>query len=588
MTIRTRLLWLTTGLVVPLLLLGFYYLWLGRQTSREQLDESIEQQAELAATAFEQWIDTQRQTLATIAALSNENEGEITAGFLNSIIRTRQNWFEVQIIDANGSIIRSQSVREKPLPLVSIETIGQEIERQRSLVILTEQLSDENLRLISLAMPSEMGRFVVARIDGSSVSDIFKRLDLPEDHIIAVFASNGRLLYRSNVSPEQMEVDVSNTPLLSAVTDRRTATIEIDSPYDKVRRVYGLAQVSNANSIVAVGVPSNKLYDQASRRFTRHLLAGLVIAALAVLAAFVLAQSITKPIRHLTVTARSFGGGDLSRRAKLSGGGVVSELGETFNQMADQITKREEELKEIDHLKSEFVNSVSHELRTPLTTIKTLVKVLQANKIDQREHAEYLETIAEECDRQIEFVQKLLDLSRIESGAYRPRYEETDVGRLLSETVESQQRAAASRGLTLKLQPAADLTVTTDPGHLERVILSLIENAMKYTPEGGAITLSAGRTDGGIVIDIIDTGCGIAQHDLDHIFERFYRGRALAYFGDDEISGTGLGLYLVRTMVTQLGGTIDVVSPVPGEGTGAKFTLTLPISPVLSRNTHLA
>ena len=576
---------LTIGLVLPLLLLGFYYLWLGRQTSSEQLDESIKQQAELAATAFEQWVRAQRLTLTTIAALSTQGDRQTTEEFLSSTLRTRQKWFEVQVIDVQGNAIISQSVREKPLPLVSIDMIRQEIERQKSLVILTEQLSDENLRLISLAMPLDNGSFIVARIDGSSASDIFRDLDLPEKHIIAVFGSNGRLLYRSNVSPEQMEVDVNNTSLLSAVTNQRSATTEIDSPYDGIRRLYGLAQAGTANATVAVGVPSSYLYEQASRRFTRHLFAGLIIATLAVIAAFLLARSITRPIQHLTETARNFGAGDLAVRAESSGGGVLNELGDTFNQMADQITRREQDLHEIDHLKSEFVNSVSHELRTPLTTIKTLVKVLQANKIDKREKAEYLATIAEECDRQIEFVQKLLDLSRIESGAHRPKFDTTVVDNLLDGVMESHVRAAASRGLELKHDDSPSVLVETDPNLLERIVSSLVENAMKYTTKGGMIALSAEQTPSHVLINVDDSGCGIAADDLPHVFERFYRGHSLEPAAVSGVSGTGLGLYLVHTMVAQLNGAISVVSPVPGATKGSRFTISLPANG-LSGNTH--
>lgn len=586
MSIRARLLLLTIGLVLPLLALGFYYLWLGRQTSLEQLDESIKQQAELAATAFEQWVRAQRVTLTTMAALSAQGDRQTTEEFLSSTLRTRQKWFEVQVIDANGKVIISQSVRDKPLPIVSIDMLRQEIERQKSLVILTEQVSDENLRLISLALPLENGSFIVARIDGSSANDIFRDLELPEEHIIAVIGSNGRLLYRSNVFLEQMEIDVSKTSLLSAVTNQRSTTIEIDSPYDGIRRVYGLAQARSANATVAVGVPSSYLYEQASRRFTRHLLAGLVIAAFAVVAAFLLSRSITRPIQRLTQTARNFGAGDLSVRAKSSGGGVLSDLAVTFNHMADQISRREEELHEIDDLKSEFVNSVSHELRTPLTTIKTLVKVLQVNKIDKREQAEYLETIAEECDRQIEFVQKLLDLSRIESGAHRPKFDATNIDNLLADVAESHGRAVASRGLELHHENWSAIVVETDASLLERVISSLVENAMKYTPEGGTISLSVEQKPTEVEISIDDSGCGIAAEDVPHVFERFYRGRSLESVSSSEVSGTGLGLYLVRTMVSQLRGAIAVVSPVPGKTKGTRFTVTLPHEMGLGGNTH--
>jgi signal transduction histidine kinase len=591
LTIRARLLWLTIGLVVPLLLVGFYNLWEAWQVSREQLNESIERQAELAATAFEQWIEAQTQTLTTISTLAASDNPATLKDYLNSIIKTRPHWLDVQIVNSSGEVVLSQTVRDKPLPLVSIETLKQEVAAKKSLVILTEQISEENLRLLSLALPLANGNFVVARIDGASASNVFKELNLPEENIIAVFDPNRRLLYRSNVSPEQVSSDVSSTPLLSALNNKQTATVEVESPYDKIRRVYGLARIEAANCVVAVGVPSENLYAPAKQQYWRQLWVGSVITSLAILLVLFIARSVVEPMRRLTDAAQAFGAGDLHARTEITGGSPVRELGETFNQMAEQIAEREEKSKELDRLKSEFVSSVSHELRTPLTTIKTLTRVLQRNDISESESAEYLKTIAVECDRQIEFVQNLLDLSRIESGAYRVSLVKTDVVEILLNGVEANLRAAITRGVSLKFNAPDEILppVLTDAPTLRRIVSSLIENAMKYTPDGGEINVSAERRGEQIAVKVSDNGCGIAAEDLPRIFERFYRGRPLKTKKDDrersnETSGIGLGLYLVKSLVEQIQGEIFAESPVDGQG--SRFTVLLPIYHKLSENTQ--
>jgi signal transduction histidine kinase len=335
------------------------------------------------------------------------------------------------------------------------------------------------------------------------------------------------------------------------------------------------------------------LYDAASRQFYRHLLFVLVITGFAILAAFFLARSITGPMTELTGTARAFGSGDLTARTDISGIGAVRELGETFNQMAEQISEREERSKELDRLKSEFIGSVSHELRTPLTTIKTFVRVLQNNQISNNEREEYLQTIAVECDRQIDFVQNLLDLSRIEAGDFEPVFAETDVSNLLQDVVGSQLRTAESRQLDLRFEHGDDdqYRVSTDAALLRRVITSLIENAMKYTSEGGAIYLSIGRFSEWIWISVEDNGRGIHPEDLGHIFERFFRGRPIASplettednDGADveanEASGIGLGLYLVKSMIDKINAQIIPESPANDIGTGTRFTILLPTRP---------
>ncbi|MGI8555738.1 MAG: ATP-binding protein, partial [Pyrinomonadaceae bacterium] len=538
----------------------------------------------------EQWIAAQTQTLTTISTLAESGNQALLKDYLNSIVRTHPQWLDVQIINSAGAVVAAQTVRDKPLPLVSVETLRREVAVKKSLVIFTEQVSDEKLRLLSLALPIANGNFVVARIDGANASEVFKHLKLPKENIIAVFDPDNRLLYRSNVSPEQMSSDVGSTALLSALNNRLTATVEIESPYDKIKRVYGLARVETANCVVAIGVPSEDLYAPAKKQYLRQLWFGLVITLLAVLLALFIARGIVKPMHRLTGAARAFGAGDLQARAEISGSGAARELGKTFNQMATQIAGREEKLKELDRLKSEFVSSVSHELRTPLTTIKTLVRVLQRNNISENETEEYLQTIAFECDRQIDFVQNLLDLSRIEAGAYKISMSKVDVIKLVRETVEGQQRAAVSRGLSLNFNsPENDLPpVSTDAGVLRRGVSSLIENAMKYTPEGGEITVSVNRLDEQIAVGVADTGCGIATGDLSHIFERFYRGQPLEaqntskadgeeFVSMNETPGIGLGLYLVKNFVEQIRAEIYAESPAHNSSRGTLITILLPI-----------
>lgn len=594
LSIRARLILLTLGLAIPFMLAGFVNLWNFRQAGRAQLDQSLEQQAKLAARAFEQRIAAYQQTLETVAAMSRSGEGGFTLkDYLDSIVKTRPTWLDVQIVDPDGKVVLAQSVKIPNLPAASLKTVKDEAERENSFVISTEESADKTANFLSLALPIANRNFVVARISGNSVSDVFERLELPDDNLVAVFDKNNRLLYRNRGVPEQVAADVGGVPLFTALRDKREGTIEVESPYDGIERIYGLARVETTNSVVAIGVPSAKLYEATREQFLRQLLFSLFIATLAILAAFVIARSVTRPIGRLTQAARDFGAGDLTARTEVPRGGTVRELGATFNRMAEEIEQRENELKALDNLKSEFVSNVSHELRTPLTTIKTLTRILQGGKLPAAEREEYLDTIAAECDRQIDFVQTLLDLSRIESGAYRVNLQVVDIGDLLSECVETQSHAMVERRMNLHLLPSdgKEILALTDAGVLRRVVVGLLENALKYTPEGGTIFVSARRADQTAVIDIADDGCGVAAEDLPRIFERFFRGRPLSgpsgsaeenLLAEDcpvvnETPGTGLGLYLVSGLVRQIGAAIMAESPTGDTGRGMKFTITMPV-----------
>ncbi|HEX6125504.1 MAG TPA: ATP-binding protein [Pyrinomonadaceae bacterium] len=594
MSIRARLLLLTLGLVIPLMMVGLYNQWDTWNASRSMLDSSIEQQAKLAATAFEQWVNAQRQTLLTISDLSSTGSANnsVLREYLNSIMKTRPAWLNIEIVSPDGEVVLAQSTKKWNLQATPLDKLKAEVDQKKSLVIITEQMTDKQLRLISMAMPLPDGNIVAARIDGTSASDVFNQLQLPADHTIAVFDANNQLIYRSQISPEQLSLDVSQTPLLNALSGKGTGVIEVESPYDKISRVYGLARVEPVNAIVAVGVPRSELYVTAEQLFNQQLLLSILISCLAVFAAFFIARTVVEPLRRLTAAARAFGEGDLTVRGGVEDNPAVRELGITFNRMAEKIAAREKKLKELDQLKSDFVSSVSHELRTPLTTIKTLTRVLQRSDLTPHDQAEYLETIGNECDRQIELVQNLLDLSRIESGTYKPSIEETHTSEILRSAVAVQHKAAEMRNHRLELfLPEEELPpIQADPAAFRRVVAGLLENAVKYTPHHGLIKVIAGRDGDQVVIEVSDTGCGIAEEDLNRIFEKFYRGRPLGVplVGNgngssteeclvvEKVPGVGLGLYLVKTLVDQMGGKIEVKSPTV-DGRGTTFAVSLPV-----------
>jgi signal transduction histidine kinase len=356
---------------------------------------------------------------------------------------------------------------------------------------------------------------------------------------------------------------------------------ELTSPIDGIQRVYGVAHVRDTGLVALIGIPSSSLYEPARQRLIRYAFIGLIALSLAVIAALVIERSIVGPVRRLRSTAQRLGGGDLKARAAISEGGEIGDLGAAFNTMARQIAEREERLKELDQLKSEFVSSVSHELKTPLTTIKLLSHLLQRSGLAEDERLDYSKTIAIECDRQIDFIGNLLDLSRIESGAYKLRKMRVDVGDLIASSVNVERHRAESLGLMLTTKVAPALApLKGDFEALRRVVRGLVDNAIKYTPEGGDIVVSAQQAGDMLEIVVKDTGKGISEADLPHVFEKFYRARSETEPGNGSTTspgtaaaGVGLGLYLAQHVVGQLDGEIVVNSK---EGSGTTFSVRLP------------
>lgn len=576
MGIRKRLLTLSIGIAIPLILVGLVMLWALWQESRRELNHSIEEQSQLAAVAFEKWIDGQRQPLSTLATIASEHpRGPFPfEGRLSYIIQTRPHWLDLRILDETGEPLLLHSSDSRALPdfraLSSelLSTVQNEVRRRNAWAVVTDWSRSEGYPVLALAVPVANGGLIVARIDGAAIAELFRDIELPEGAVIAVFDSQRRVLYRSSTENTYLGTDRSDSPLFEPLTKQAKAVVEATSPYDGVKRIYGLIVVRSTDCVVATGIPSSTLYSSARRQISRYLIFSLLALFCAMAAAIVIAKNIAQPIVKLSDAAKQFGSGELTARANVKDRGELERLGAAFDEMAQRIETRTLRLAELDRLKSEFVGSVSHELRTPLTTIKTLTRVLLRGGESQEERRDYLETIAAECDRQIDLVLNLLDLSRIESGAFTVNRAKVDIADILNHCAVIERRAASIRShdLRVDLPPTEELFAVADAKALRRVLCSMVENSIKYTADGGRISLSAKPEGDEVIIRISDTGCGIEASDIPHVFEKFYRGRpsrARKSSTDDgscstEVPGIGLGLYLARATIEEFGGQIYI------------------------------
>lgn len=215
-----------------------------------------------------------------------------------------------------------------------------------------------------------------------------------------------------------------------------------------------------------------------------------------------------------------------------------------------------------------FLSIATHELRTPVTSIKGYAQLaLRAADSDPLRVRQLLQTLDGQTDRLSRLITQLLDVSRIEAGRLRLEPERTDLGLLVLTLVETAKAHATPHEWEIDVPTAVFATI--DPGRIEQVVSNLLENAVRYSPDGGAISVRLRREDGRVRLDVVDTGIGIPAADVGHIFERFYQAHS-----DRNYGGMGLGLYISREIVERHGGMISVVSP---SGGGAHFTVVLPV-----------
>ncbi len=228
------------------------------------------------------------------------------------------------------------------------------------------------------------------------------------------------------------------------------------------------------------------------------------------------------------------------------------------------------DVKRTEQVRRDFVANVSHELRTPLASLKSVIETLESGALEDGAAArEFLSRADGEIERMVLIMEELLELSRIESGELPIARDLIDIKDVASRAVERLQLQARRQSVQLGLEAASDLpSVVGDAERLERVVLNLVHNALKFTPSGGTISVEARLENGAILVRVRDTGVGIAPADLPRVFERFYKVDRARSGG-----GTGLGLAIVKHTVEAHGGRIEVRSE---QGGGSVFSLTLP------------
>lgn len=340
--------------------------------------------------------------------------------------------------------------------------------------------------------------------------------------------------------------------------------LPVESNYDW-RVVHVIAAGPDGQLTVQVGRSLAAFNRELNELLMTFLLAGPLTLLAAVSGGYFLAYRALRPMQEMTLAAKAISADRLADRiAIVNPHDEIGELGLTLNQMIERLERSFTEMQR-------FTADAAHELRTPLAIIRNETEVALRTSRSEVEYSQVLGNVLEEANHLSGVADQLLFLCRHDAGLSAPAQERIDLDQLLLELVNNMRLVAQEKQQSIILAENPGCHVSGDRAELLRLFYNLVDNAIKYTPAGGKITVSSSVTVDAVKVSVTDTGIGIPVEDIPRVFDRFYRVDASR---GGEVTGTGLGLSICRSILRGHGGSIDVKSVL---GNGSTFTVQLPL-----------
>ena len=398
--------------------------------------------------------------------------------------------------------------------------------------------------------------------------------------------TDGRILGHA-LPPESVQLErVAVEPIRQLIAGDVEMPFKSDDPRNsQVRKIFSAAEVRVNDGllgylyVVLGGQKYDELVSTIRSSYTRDLGLWAIVALLALgsavgLLAFGL---LTRRLRSLTSTVQGFSDSDfaMDTRDYRTGHGddEIDQLDRAFNAMAIRIREQVERLKETDRLRRELVSNVSHDLRTPLASMQGYIETLliKNGTLSDQEREHCLRVAGKNTQRLSELIDDLFELSKLDAASVTPSFETFSLAELLQDTAQEFELAATRKGITVESAAPQDSTIVyADIGLIQRVLENLLKNAIQFTPQGGHVRIEIEKRPDTVAVSVSDTGCGIAESDMDRIFDRFYHRE---HGVDDRTGSAGLGLAIVKRILDLHGSRITVTSELDR---GTRFEFNLP------------
>lgn len=376
---------------------------------------------------------------------------------------------------------------------------------------------------------------------------------------VRILGPNGEVFASSDTSSLDMDLSPTVTGVFNRETGHAFKTLPLPQSHYKARI---LSYAIGPDRVLQIGTSQEGLQRIIEKRWREF---GIVMAVLIVYSTFVgwfVIKCALKGVEEVTRTAIQISSGNFSSRVPITGRGEeIDRLATTFNNMVERIQALVIGMREI-------TDNMAHDLRSPITRIRGIAEMTITSAKDNRDYEIMAGSIVEECDRLLGIINTMLDISEAKAGLSKLNISQVDISKIVYETCELFRPIAEDKNTRIIKRLADNTFIWADNQKLQRVVSNLLDNALKYTPAGGTITVTVEGDVDQVVVTVNDNGIGISRDDLPYIFRRFYRcDRSRSQ------PGTGLGLSWARAIIEAHGGHISATSTLNEKST---FTVTLP------------
>lgn len=435
---------------------------------------------------------------------------------------------------------------------------------------------------IAQSIIKEVKPIINGEITETALSDIMHHM-MAVNPSIEVYLLNKDGGIINHVAPYKKVklTSVSLAPILEFIDVNGEEFIQGDDPRKPgEKQIFSAAAILEGDELqgyVYVVLAGEEYYAVASNLWDKYItsLGGstmLITLIAALIIGLIAIWFITKNLRRIIEAVRRFQEGDLEARISSKSGKEFNTLSVAFNEMADTIVGNIENLKSMENLRRELVGNVSHDLRTPLAVIHGYIETLMIKKdnLTIEERDKYLNIILTSTEKLKKMVAELFELSKLDSKQVQPKKEPFFINELLQDVVQKYLVLARKKGVLIQSVISNNIElVNADIALIERVLQNLIDNALKFTPEGGTITIKTNNMDSAVEIQVADTGVGIPEEQIPFVFDRYH-------IGDKRLSldknNTGLGLAIVKKILEIHDATINLTSKL-NQGTSFSFQL---------------